>query len=74
MKEKRETFHTATPCLSRATCSSLTMIPGHPLTPSVLGMGTLRNGTALPSLAAKVAAGELDPYAAADQLLSGLDQ
>ena len=37
-------------------------------------MGTLRNGTALPSLAAKVAAGELDPYAAADQLLSGLDQ
>ena len=37
-------------------------------------IGTLRDGTALPSLAGKVASGELDPYAAADQLLSGLGQ
>src|SRR5262245_3181860 len=36
-------------------------------------MGSLRNGTALPVLAAKVAAGELDPYAAAADLLAGLD-
>jgi LAO/AO transport system kinase len=35
--------------------------------------GTLSNGTALPALAAKVAAGELDPYAAAEQLLTSLD-
>ena len=35
-------------------------------------IGSLRNGTALPSLAERVAAGELDPYAAASQLLSGL--
>jgi len=37
-------------------------------------MGSLRNGTALPALAAKVAAGELDPYAAAADLLAGLDR
>jgi LAO/AO transport system kinase len=37
-------------------------------------MGSLRNGTALPTLAAQVAAGKLDPYAAADQLLKGLDR
>jgi LAO/AO transport system kinase len=38
-------------------------------------MGTLRNGSAraLPELAAQVAAGELDPYAAANDLLSKLD-
>jgi LAO/AO transport system kinase len=35
-------------------------------------MGSLRDGTALPKLAAAVAAGELDPYAAADNLLAGL--
>jgi LAO/AO transport system kinase len=35
--------------------------------------GTLSNGAALPALAARVAAGELDPYAAADQLLTSLD-
>jgi LAO/AO transport system kinase len=37
-------------------------------------IGSLRNGTALPALAKRVAAGELDPYAAADQLLKGLDR
>jgi LAO/AO transport system kinase len=43
-------------------------------------IGTLRNGSrlstdrrALPELAAKVAAGELDPYAAAGELLIKLD-
>jgi LAO/AO transport system kinase len=36
-------------------------------------MGTLRDGTALPALAAKVATGELDPYAAASELLDSLD-
>jgi LAO/AO transport system kinase len=36
-------------------------------------IGTLRNGTALTNLAARVAAGTLDPYAAADELLSSLD-
>jgi LAO/AO transport system kinase len=36
-------------------------------------IGTLRNGTALPLLAARVAAGELDPYAAATELLTRLD-
>jgi LAO/AO transport system kinase len=36
-------------------------------------IGTLRNGTALPGLAARVAAGELDPYAAAHELLTKLD-
>jgi LAO/AO transport system kinase len=35
--------------------------------------GTVRDGAALPVLAAKVAAGALDPYAAADQLLTSLD-
>jgi len=35
-------------------------------------MGNLRDGTALPALAAAVAAGETDPYAAARQLLAGL--
>jgi LAO/AO transport system kinase len=35
-------------------------------------IGDLREGTALPALAARVAAGELDPYAAADELLKGL--
>jgi LAO/AO transport system kinase len=36
-------------------------------------IGSLRNGTALPALAARVAAGELDPYAAAHELLTRLD-
>jgi LAO/AO transport system kinase len=36
-------------------------------------MGTLRGGAALPALAARVAAGELDPYAAADDLLKGIE-
>jgi LAO/AO transport system kinase len=35
-------------------------------------MGNLRDGTALPALAKSVAVGELDPYAAARQLLAGL--
>jgi LAO/AO transport system kinase len=35
-------------------------------------IGSLRRGTALPALAARVAAGELDPYRAADDLLAGL--
>jgi LAO/AO transport system kinase len=37
-------------------------------------IGTLRHGTALPGLAAKVAAGHLDPYTAATELLTSLDQ
>jgi LAO/AO transport system kinase len=37
-------------------------------------IGTLRGGEALPRLAARVAAGELDPYAAANDLLKGLDR
>jgi LAO/AO transport system kinase len=36
-------------------------------------MGSLRDGTALPALASAVADGTLDPYAAAAQLLAGLD-
>jgi len=36
-------------------------------------IGDLRGGTALERLAAGVAAGKLDPYAAADELLAGLD-
>ncbi len=36
-------------------------------------MGSLRDGTGLPALAAAVAAGQLDPYAAARQLLAGLE-
>jgi LAO/AO transport system kinase len=35
--------------------------------------GTLSNGASLPALAARVASGTLDPYAAADQLLTSLD-
>lgn len=35
-------------------------------------MESLRTGTGLPALAARVAAGELDPYAAAADLLAGL--
>ncbi len=35
-------------------------------------IGNLREGTALGTLAAAVAAGELDPYAAADELIKGL--
>ncbi|AEV88297.1 transporter [Actinoplanes sp. SE50] len=35
-------------------------------------IGDLRDGTALPALAARVADGAIDPYAAADELLSGL--
>ena len=35
--------------------------------------GTLRDGSALPALASRVAAGTLDPYAAADELLTSLD-
>jgi LAO/AO transport system kinase len=37
-------------------------------------LGGLREGTALAALAARVAAGELDPYAAARQLLAGLER
>ncbi len=37
-------------------------------------IGSLRDGAALPDLAARVAGGDLDPYSAADVLLSGLDQ
>ena len=36
-------------------------------------IGTLRDGEALPELAAKVAAGDLDAYTAADQLLARLE-
>jgi LAO/AO transport system kinase len=36
-------------------------------------MGTVRGGSALSALAARVAAGELDPYAAADDLLKGIE-
>jgi LAO/AO transport system kinase len=36
-------------------------------------IGSLRDGTALSRLAAAVAAGELDPYAAAGNLLAGLE-
>ena len=35
-------------------------------------IGSLREGTALATLASKVAAGEIDPYAAADELIKGL--
>jgi LAO/AO transport system kinase len=35
-------------------------------------IGNLRDGTALSTLATAVAAGELDPYAAADELIKGL--
>jgi LAO/AO transport system kinase len=35
--------------------------------------GTLRDGSALPALASRVAAGTLDPYAAAGELLTSLD-
>jgi LAO/AO transport system kinase len=35
-------------------------------------LGSVRDGTALPALASRVAAGELDPYAAATELLRGL--
>ena len=37
-------------------------------------IGDLRDGTALPQLAARVAVGDLDPYAAADALLAGLNR
>nr|MDT0658354.1 methylmalonyl Co-A mutase-associated GTPase MeaB [Micromonospora sp. DSM 115978] len=37
-------------------------------------LGSVRHGTALPALAARVAAGTLDPYAAAAELLSQLDR
>jgi LAO/AO transport system kinase len=37
-------------------------------------IGGLRRDAALPVLAAEVAVGKLDPYAAADRLLAGLDQ
>ncbi|GIE83975.1 methylmalonyl Co-A mutase-associated GTPase MeaB [Actinoplanes regularis] len=47
---------------------------------SALALGTLRarigdlhEGTALPALATQVADGDIDPYAAADRLLAGLD-
>jgi LAO/AO transport system kinase len=36
-------------------------------------MGTLHGGAALSALAARVAAGDLDPYAAADDLLKGIE-
>jgi LAO/AO transport system kinase len=36
-------------------------------------IGTLRHGTELPALAAQVADGSIDPYAAADQLLRSLE-
>jgi LAO/AO transport system kinase len=35
-------------------------------------IGSLREGTALSTLAARVADGEIDPYAAADELIKGL--
>jgi LAO/AO transport system kinase len=35
-------------------------------------IGSVRDGTGLSTLAAKVAAGELDPYAAAEELIKGL--
>ena len=35
-------------------------------------LGDLRDGTTLDELAGRVVAGELDPYAAADQLVAGL--
>jgi LAO/AO transport system kinase len=35
-------------------------------------MGDLRGGTTLERLAGRVAAGELDPYAAADELVAGI--
>jgi LAO/AO transport system kinase len=35
-------------------------------------MGDLRGGTALERLAGQVAAGQLDPYAAADELVAGI--
>ncbi|MFD0784119.1 methylmalonyl Co-A mutase-associated GTPase MeaB, partial [Micromonospora azadirachtae] len=35
-------------------------------------IGSLRDGTELPSLAAKVAEGAIDPYTAADELLAQL--
>jgi LAO/AO transport system kinase len=35
-------------------------------------LGSVRDGGALPALAAEVAAGRLDPYAAADRLIAGL--
>jgi LAO/AO transport system kinase len=35
-------------------------------------MGSVRDGTSLSALAARVAAGELDPYAAAEELIKGL--
>jgi LAO/AO transport system kinase len=35
-------------------------------------LGNVRNGTALPKLASRVAAGDVDPYSAADELLHGL--
>jgi LAO/AO transport system kinase len=37
-------------------------------------LASVREGTALPALAAKVAAGDLDPYAAARELLGSLTQ
>jgi LAO/AO transport system kinase len=36
-------------------------------------IGSLRQGTALPDLAAEVATGQLDPYAAAARLVAGID-
>jgi LAO/AO transport system kinase len=36
-------------------------------------LGSVRDGTALPQLAVRVADGSLDPYAAADQLLTALE-
>jgi len=36
-------------------------------------MGTVRGGAALAALAARVASGDLDPYAAADDLLKGIE-
>jgi LAO/AO transport system kinase len=35
-------------------------------------LGSLRDGTALDALAARVADGEIDPYAAAEELIKGL--
>jgi LAO/AO transport system kinase len=37
-------------------------------------IGSLRDGTALPTLASRVASGQLDPYAAASELLAGLNR
>ena len=43
-----------------------------PLAQGGVRIGSLREGTALTTLAARVVEGEIDPYAAADELIKGL--